>query len=234
MSIFRKRRAQNISQWLEIATAKLAPRARDRIWADIGFHYDEAVDGHLQNGLPRSAAHAAALAELGDAKAAASRFRETHLTEPEFKVVAQLIKSGGRSYFVHVAGYVGCVSFGSAISQRLGLEDDSISWVIPFVMLFLLYELVTFSLARRKNPRLLVLMVSVSWLIFGMCSLTLFPPLEWSRWTVWPMLLGSLGWFYMSLFYFRLANKLGTLAQDWMGEAGAGRRESPPENPVAS
>ena len=56
MSIFRKRRAQNISQWLEIATAKLVSQSRQRIWADVTSHYQEAVDGQLQKGLPIEAA----------------------------------------------------------------------------------------------------------------------------------------------------------------------------------
>ena len=93
MNIFRKPPAQNLTEWLKIATKKLVSQARQRVWADVTLHYEEAVEGHLQSGSPIEAAQAAALAELGDARVAARRFRRTHLTETEYRKVAGLLKS---------------------------------------------------------------------------------------------------------------------------------------------
>jgi hypothetical protein len=92
MNIFRKPRPQNLADWLEIATAELAPSAQDRICMDIASHYYEAVDEHERKGLSLSASKGAALAELGDAKAAARHFRRSHLTLREFWKVCALLK----------------------------------------------------------------------------------------------------------------------------------------------
>lgn len=89
---WRRLPAQNLSQWLETATRKLAPPARARIQTEIEAHYAEAVQLHLASGLPETAAHAAALADLGNAYAAARRFGREHLTEKDVAQIAWLMK----------------------------------------------------------------------------------------------------------------------------------------------
>ncbi len=56
---------------------------KERIRAEIEAHYAESVREQRANGLSQSAAETEALAELGDARTAAKRFRKGHLTEWE-------------------------------------------------------------------------------------------------------------------------------------------------------
>ena len=171
MSIFREPGPQDVSEWLEIATEKLAPAAKERIRAEIVSHYDEAVDGHLQNGLPRSAAHAAALAELGDAKAAATGFRRAHLTKFEFRIVVRMLKSGQHNLWVLLVK----VAFWLGTGWWIYYFPVGFSILTYIVLgLFIVYEIFTFLLARRRSLRLLVLMVSVSYLNYGVFWLTIF------------------------------------------------------------
>lgn len=74
---------QTLSDWLRIASWRLADSAKERIRIEIEAHYNQAVEAHRGNGLSESAAQATALVELGDPEAAAKRFRKRHLTEWE-------------------------------------------------------------------------------------------------------------------------------------------------------
>ena len=71
---------QSLPEWLDLATRFLVPSAQTRVRAEIETHYAEAVQSHLLQDAPDPAAHAAALADLGDARVAARRFRQKHLT----------------------------------------------------------------------------------------------------------------------------------------------------------
>ncbi len=93
MNLFEKSKVYTLSEWLEIATKKLAVPAKTRIRPEIEAHYADAVASHLANGSSVYAAWALALAELGDAKTAARRFRKSHLTEQE----AERIKSSAHA-----------------------------------------------------------------------------------------------------------------------------------------
>jgi len=228
MSMFQKPSPQNLSEWLEIATKKLVSQARQRIWTEVASHYEEAVEAHLQSDLPIEAAQAAALAELGDAKAAARRFRRTHLTESEFRKVAGMLESYQPNMLVHVGGvyWLGLV----LDHMRLG----STIAVTAMVGLFLFYETVAFVLSRRKSPRRVVQMETGGWLMFGsayVCMYHTLPLHGWDGLLIPLMYLNTIG---SILYYFRLSHKLGKEAGDWMGEAGAARNENPPKDPIAS
>jgi len=92
MNIFQKPKVQTLAEWLEIATKKLESAAKERIRTEIEVHYAEAVESHLADGLAESAARAAALSDLGDARIAARRFRRQHLTEGDVKMLQNLEK----------------------------------------------------------------------------------------------------------------------------------------------
>ncbi len=77
----------NLSEWLDIATRELVTLAQKRIRAEIGAHFTEAVHSHQVSGSTEAEAQSAALAELGDAHAAAVRFRREHLTNWDAKSV---------------------------------------------------------------------------------------------------------------------------------------------------
>ncbi|HVU37137.1 MAG TPA: hypothetical protein VHC95_02280 [Opitutales bacterium] len=70
----------DVAEWLELATEDLVPSAQARIRQEIGAHYAEAVRVHQEGGLPETQAHAAALADLGNAYSASLRFNRQHLT----------------------------------------------------------------------------------------------------------------------------------------------------------
>jgi hypothetical protein len=81
---------QNLDEWLKTATGELwfgelAGPAKERIKLEIKSHFEDAVAAHQTEGLTGTEAQARALADLGDAHAAAKRFRKTHLTEWEAK-----------------------------------------------------------------------------------------------------------------------------------------------------
>jgi len=78
----------SLPQWLNIATGeyssrKLVQPAQERIRQEIKIHFDDAVEAYCGRGLTEPQAKARALADLGDAYAAARRFRREHLTEHE-------------------------------------------------------------------------------------------------------------------------------------------------------
>ncbi len=96
MRLFPTPKAVSVSDWLELATNRLAAPARKRIGLEIEAHYAEAVRAHVEEGMSEWEAQAAALAELGDAWAAARRFRKQHLTEGEAQNVESMIKNARR------------------------------------------------------------------------------------------------------------------------------------------
>jgi len=87
MILGRKTTPQNLAEWLNLAIGELAPSAQARVRVEIEAHYNEAVQRHLREGSPDSEAHAAALAELGDAYAAGKRLRREHLTDREARTL---------------------------------------------------------------------------------------------------------------------------------------------------
>jgi hypothetical protein len=252
MSILKRRRAQNLSEWLHIATGKLAPMAVWRISTDITSHYEEAVEGHIESGLPMCAAQAAALADLGDAKAAARRFRREHLTRGEFRSVSGLLRSGRCNWLGQVvATALFClVCFISFLDLRQFRTTNILLYVV--VALLPVLRIIALALARYESavptPRLVVLMTSVNTFGYGILALV-----QWTNLFPIPLTLGSglvvfFWWLVIHLFgiacslwvlryslrLFRLRNKLGTMTDDWMGATGTAQSEIPPDKPVAS
>jgi len=86
---WRRRPAQNLAKWLEIATGKLVPFAQARIRAEIEAHYAEAVKSHQDTGLSETNAQAVALADLGNAYAAARKYRREFLTDKESGLITK-------------------------------------------------------------------------------------------------------------------------------------------------
>jgi hypothetical protein len=106
MKMFRRRQAQTLSEWLEVATRKLVAPARERIRVEIEAHYAEAVEALLESGLSEAAATAKAVAELGTARAAAKRFRKEHLTEWEEQLLEWTVIKQTRNAFYLAACYL--------------------------------------------------------------------------------------------------------------------------------
>jgi hypothetical protein len=87
MSVFQRHQVQDLHEWLGIATKDLVATAKERIRFEIETHYAESAAAHLVQGLSESDARMEALAELGQAKEAAKRFRKQHLTIKEAEKV---------------------------------------------------------------------------------------------------------------------------------------------------
>jgi hypothetical protein len=84
---------QNVSEWLEVATWNLVPSAQARIRAEIESHYAQALQSYRANESSDVAANTTALADLGDARAAARRFSRQYLTIGEARLVGRRIKA---------------------------------------------------------------------------------------------------------------------------------------------
>jgi hypothetical protein len=84
-----------LSWWLAVATKDLAVSSKKRIAREIGLHYAEAVESHLAQGESEDAAPINALKDLGEPKAAAKKFRRSHLTRREEQKLLELKKKSG-------------------------------------------------------------------------------------------------------------------------------------------
>lgn len=65
-------------RWLAAATRGLPTETAAEVREELAEHYADAVHMHLLAGLPPAAAHAAALAELGDEQAVAQGLQQAH------------------------------------------------------------------------------------------------------------------------------------------------------------
>jgi hypothetical protein len=193
MSIFKKREVRTLSEWLEVATRRLAEPAKERIRAEIEAHYAEAVIEQSVKGLSQIAAEAEALAELGDAKAAARRFRKGYLTKWETQKLNDAVRVG-RSVWLLAFQYF---LFAFLIREWLrhghgpeGLRDPFLCFALQFLVLIVL-PTACFVLARFGNSaprrRLLLLIQPASGPLMSMAVMMLFMFSSW-----WPGVIMSL------------------------------------------
>jgi hypothetical protein len=154
MSIFQKPKVQTLSEWLEIATKKLAEPSKERIRAEIEAHYAEAIETHCDNGLSEGEAQTAALAELGNPKAARKRFRKQHLTEWEAEWLKKFSDRARKPY-----GLLGCYAafcLFTLVPPSWQIIDDfphpSLFITLAFIVLVLSPSF-CFIVARRKAAK---------------------------------------------------------------------------------
>jgi hypothetical protein len=145
--LFRKPSVQNVSEWLEAATRKIAPPAQERIGQEIEAHNAESVTAHLLAGLSKNDAEAEALAELGDVREAARRFRRQHLTVRQATCLEASDKNS-RSARLLAVHHVLFVMFAFHFSRII----PSYAARLPLLFLFLVALPTTaFYLARTKG-----------------------------------------------------------------------------------
>lgn len=72
--------SQNLTRWLEIATAKLRPQHARRVYTEVEAHYHDAVSDYLSQGKTQPEAEQAALADLGDPQATGRALRRAYHT----------------------------------------------------------------------------------------------------------------------------------------------------------
>ncbi len=184
MNFFRQRTAQTLSEWLEIATGKLVPSAQARVRSEIEAHYAEAVQSHMAAGATEPAAQAAALADLGDAKAAARRLGRNYLTKTDAEIVTKIVNDASRDIvpwgFISLLILVMYWLTLDSIGVFFGIAPGWVYWC-PTVSMFLIMVIVVttrvaaYILAGLKiTPAIrgqLVFMNYVSWLMMYACFL---------------------------------------------------------------
>jgi len=175
---------QSLAEWLEIATADLCVAAKERIRLEIEAHFADSMEIHQANSCSEADAQTAALAELGDASAAAKRFRNRHLTEKEAKRVVQMLKcAGGSDWLLISYSLYGLFYF---------YFFEVLKWyqaplVFPIVALFLclVFHTIGFFVARHKRSEsgirfvLLTPILPVGWLTLFSIWVGI-----WGHWTL--------------------------------------------------
>jgi hypothetical protein len=174
----------NLAEWLEQATGDLVPSAQARIRPEIEAHYADAVQAHLANGADEPTAHAAALTDLGNAPAAARRFRREHLTDEDARRMAhwsnpaQVFIARGQCFHA----YIICVIYlGSP--RDLPTADDRLFLLCHLVALALLLMGIAIAIAAYALPwrttnlrtkRQIVGLMLLHWINLGAFPLVLF------------------------------------------------------------
>ena len=207
---------QQLRDWLRTATAGLVAPAKQRIRTEIEAHYREAVAAHLGDGLLERRAKAAAVAELGDAKAAAKRFRRSHLTTTEVEAVNRALR-WTRSWGLLLA-YL--LFFGSQFLHRAVFQEEERHYLASTTLFgieflaFIVVPTICFAMAKRRDPRpsirLLVLMPTISVYVWMVSLWYCVNGLNFSFWLVASMGVGP--GFILTL---RLWRKLREVADVW-------------------
>ena len=208
MRLFPTPKAFSVSDWLELATNKLAATARKRIGLEVEGHYAEAVRAHVEEGMSEWDAEAAALAELGDAWAAARRFRKQHLTEWEAKNAESMVKNA-RDVYILALSYLVFLFLPYLMSHGLDykMSRHSVRDLGLLLLVWVVLPTVSFVLARRKNANrnlsLLILIQSISGFYIGptLILVTLFQQQSPAFWgNIYPLI------FLVSVLYTRFIN----------------------------
>ena len=72
-----------LEHWLDVATKGLCESAAERVRAEIGEHYQSALESAVKSGVDSIEAERHAVAALGDAKTANREYRRVLITERE-------------------------------------------------------------------------------------------------------------------------------------------------------
>jgi hypothetical protein len=102
------RHFDDLPGWLEIATDDLEESAKQRIAIEIESHNADSIAAHLGDGQTESAAQATALSELGDPRAAAKRFKRSHLTKRDAKRIRTWLNFASPPFFSGYALFIDC------------------------------------------------------------------------------------------------------------------------------
>jgi len=153
MNFGRKLRIRGLYHWLEIATEKIASPAKERIRSEIEAHYAEAMAAHAAEGQSETDAKAAALADLGDPKAAARRLRKRHLVESEAGLADRILRTERSG--VNLAG--ACLAFG-----LLYRDCRNHGLLLPGFLGFVVFPAVCFIVARWRVVRMSILVLTES------------------------------------------------------------------------
>jgi len=154
------RKPQTISEWLEVVMWNLVPSAQARVRPEIEAHYAEAAQMHLSRGASEVEATAAALTDLGDAQAAAKRFRQEYLTTLEINDLRKQITDSRNTHLAISHLVILFCGFFTSLMSLVGWAFGFLANMQQFYfftgpllltyLAFVLLDLVAIVLARRK------------------------------------------------------------------------------------
>ncbi len=136
---------QAITNWLEIAQANLAPRAKEIVQEQILEHWNSALEKYVLEGKSVLEAEALALADLGDARAAAKKFEKAYLTTRELEKLTAVKDSAANVGFALEIILGGFLLF----LQLFKMNHDFIFAMFPVLVIKVLSNLLDRSIARR-------------------------------------------------------------------------------------
>jgi hypothetical protein len=204
---------QSLCEWLQIATDGLSTLAKERIWLEIEAHFTEGVEGHQTAGCTEDEARFAALAELGDAHAAAKRFRRRHLTENEAKRAEQIRKNSGRPTWL-VGWYLADASVWFLYLPILTRYHVPLVFPAVVVVICAALQTINFFEARRKRPKPDIRQLVSIEILLNACFMLFFVWLGiWGNWG--PCLVVSIPIFRWLVPDFLLWSKLGHVDRVW-------------------
>ncbi len=106
MAIRMPKKIDSINDWIGVAACGLEKDAWVRVREESYAHYESAREESLRQGASEEHANSAALASLGNARAANKQYKTIHLTEWENKLMRQdecaTMALGKRPYFLIV------------------------------------------------------------------------------------------------------------------------------------
>jgi hypothetical protein len=218
MSIFKKGEVRTLSEWLEVATRRLADPAKERIRTEIKVHHAEAVARLTEDGLSNPAAEEEALVELGDAKAAAKRFRKSHLTKWEAGVVKTDLKRG-RSVFCLLVNWILFTALTLSQLDRpanaLIRSKHAVLFLVLEFLVLIAFPTAAFFIAKigwgKPNIRLLLLVDSFSGPTPAWALACLFGP----AFPEWLAAIFSLEAIALGLVSLKVWKKLGKVGDIW-------------------
>lgn len=221
MNLLPEPQVRSLTEWLAVATRGLTDASKDRIRLEIESHYTQAVEAHSANGESESDAQASALAQLGDAHAAASRFRKRHLTEREEKRLKAADKEG-RNIWLLLVNYASFWLFTSGYILEKVFTHLLNPW--PYLtlqsVLFIVIPTVCFVVARcsRARPnRHLVWMRALgdlgpSMFFYLMFTSVSHSSLAWNLFASSVVFLPRLPHFLISLHIYMKVGRFGTIS----------------------
>ena len=203
--------------WLESAATGLVAPAKQRIRTEIEAHYREAVATHVARGLSEPSAKTAAVVELGDPRAAARRFRRSHLTTEDTKRAARCL-TFARSVWWLLGMYL-LFCFVQFMEPDLTQEKHYLAPSAFFAIQFLTLAVIPtacFFVARRKHSKpntcLIALMQRSAIYVYMLCIFSSYQGLGYR------FLVNCLVFGYIILVRpLRLWNKLLRVGDDWQG-----------------
>ncbi len=160
------KKPQNFPEWLDAATRNLVPSAQVRVRPEIAAHYAEAVKFHLAKGSSESVAQTVALADLGDAYAAARRFNEAYLSSTDASRAVVF------AFYQCFFGSFGLIY--SIINFFLPPHSDFLPrllWSFIFFLGYVAFCVLAWQKTTQVTLRLIIMLASLTCLNVGVLAL---------------------------------------------------------------